>query len=29
MIIAGDINGDCKVDFADFAIIAVHWLEER
>lgn len=28
-IIAGDINGDCKVDFADFAIMAAHWLEER
>jgi hypothetical protein len=28
-IIAGDINGDCKVDFSDFAIMTVHWLEER
>jgi hypothetical protein len=27
-IIAGDINGDCKVDFADLAIMASHWLEE-
>jgi hypothetical protein len=26
-IIAGDINGDCKVDFADFAILTSHWLE--
>ena len=26
-IITGDINGDCKVDFADFAILASHWLE--
>jgi hypothetical protein len=26
-IIAGDINGDCKVDFADFAIMVAHWLE--
>jgi parallel beta-helix repeat protein len=26
-IIAGDINGDFKVDFQDFAIIASHWLE--
>jgi hypothetical protein len=25
-IIAGDINGDCKVDFRDFVIIALHWL---
>ncbi len=27
-IIAGDINGDCKVDFADFAIMSLHWLED-
>jgi parallel beta-helix repeat protein len=26
---AGDINGDCKVDFKDFALMAFHWLEER
>jgi len=26
-IIAGDINGDCKVDFKDFVIMAAHWLE--
>jgi len=26
-IVAGDINGDCKVDFKDFAIMARHWLE--
>ena len=25
-VVAGDINGDCKVDFTDFAIIASHWL---
>lgn len=25
--IAGDVNGDCKIDFADFAIMASHWLE--
>jgi len=24
-IIAGDINGDCRVDFADLAILASHW----
>lgn len=23
----GDVNGDCKVDFADFAIMASHWME--
>lgn len=28
-IIASDINGDCKVDFQDFAIMASHWLEQR
>jgi len=28
-IIAGDINGDCKVDLLDLAILALHWLEER
>jgi hypothetical protein len=25
-IVAGDINGDCKVDCSDFAILASHWL---
>jgi hypothetical protein len=28
-IVAGDINGDCKVDSVDFAIIAFHWLEKK
>jgi predicted outer membrane repeat protein len=28
-IVAGDINGDCKVDFADFAIMALHWLDDN
>jgi hypothetical protein len=28
-IVAGDINGDCKVNFADFALMAAHWLQER
>jgi parallel beta-helix repeat protein len=28
-IVAGDINGDCKVDFADFQIMALHWLEDN
>jgi len=27
VIFAGDINGDCEVDFRDFAIMALHWLE--
>ncbi|MHC4749075.1 MAG: BsuPI-related putative proteinase inhibitor [Planctomycetota bacterium] len=26
-IIAGDINGDCRVDFKDFELLAFHWLE--
>ena len=26
-IIAGDINGDCKVDFSDFSIMTLHWLQ--
>jgi len=28
-IIAGDINGDCTVNFADFILVAFHWLEDR
>jgi len=28
-IVAGDINGDCKVDSRDFAIMAGHWLEDN
>jgi hypothetical protein len=28
-IVAGDINGDCKVDSVDFAIMAFHWLEKK
>lgn len=28
-IVAGDINGDCIVDFKDFALMAFHWLEEH
>jgi hypothetical protein len=27
-IVAGDINGDCKVDEADLEIMMLHWLEE-
>jgi uncharacterized delta-60 repeat protein len=26
-IITGDFNNDCKVDFADFVIMSLHWLE--
>jgi hypothetical protein len=25
-VIAGDLNDDCKVNFADFAILAENWL---
>ena len=27
-IVAGDINGDCKVDLADFALLSLHWLDD-
>jgi parallel beta-helix repeat protein len=29
IVVAGDINGDCKVDFVDFALMAFHWLENK
>ena len=25
-IVAGDINGDCKVDFEDLKLLSTHWL---
>ncbi len=28
-IVAGDINGDCRIDFKDFAFMAAHWLENN
>jgi hypothetical protein len=28
-IVPGDVNGDCKVNFLDFQLMALHWLEER
>jgi len=28
-IVAGDINGDCLVDFKDFALMASHWGEDN
>jgi len=28
-IVAGDINGDCIVNFKDFAFVAWYWLEDR
>ena len=27
-IVAGDINGDCEVDFRDFQLMALHWCED-
>ena len=27
--IAGDINGDCRVDLIDFSIMSMHWLEDN
>ncbi|UCG46566.1 MAG: PQQ-dependent sugar dehydrogenase [Phycisphaerales bacterium] len=26
-VIPGDVNRDCRVDFGDFAVMALHWLE--
>ena len=28
-IVAGDINGDCFVDYRDFCIMGLHWMENR
>ncbi len=28
-IVSGDINGDCIVDFSDFALLSLHWLREQ
>ena len=28
-IVAGDIDGDCRVDFSDFVLLALHWLEDE
>jgi len=28
-VVAGDINGDCKVDFRDLVLMAGHWLEDN
>ena len=29
VIVTGDLNGDCVVNLADVALMAVHWLEDR
>ncbi len=28
-VVAGDVNGDCVVDFKDFALMGLHWLESN
>ena len=28
-IVAGDVNGDCIIDFRDFWIMALHWCEDN
>jgi len=28
-IMAGDVNGDCIIDFRDFRLMALHWMEDR
>jgi len=28
-IVVGDIDGDCIIDFRDFYLLALHWMEER
>jgi len=28
-IVAGDVNGDCLIDFKDFFFVALHWLEDH
>jgi predicted outer membrane repeat protein len=29
IIVAGDVNGDCIVDFRDFMLMALHWCEDN
>jgi len=28
-IVAGDINGDCQVDWYDLVIMALHWTDDE
>lgn len=28
-IVAGDVNGDCEINFSDFRLMTLHWLEEH
>jgi hypothetical protein len=29
VVIAGDVNGDCIIDFRDFCMMALHWCEDN
>ena len=29
VVVTGDLNGDCVVNLADVALMAIHWLEDR
>jgi hypothetical protein len=29
IIVAGDVNGDCLVNFLDFRLMALHWCEDN
>jgi hypothetical protein len=29
IIVAGDVNGDCKVNFLDFRLMALNWLRDE
>ena len=29
IIVAGDVNGDCVINFLDFRLMALHWLEDN
>ena len=28
-IVAGDVNGDCEINFRDFFFVSLHWLDEH
>jgi len=28
-ILAGDVNGDCRINYLDFRLMALHWLEDK
>ncbi|MHC4695012.1 MAG: hypothetical protein ACYS67_19955, partial [Planctomycetota bacterium] len=29
IIVAGDVNGDCIVNYLDFRLMSLHWLEDH